>query len=357
MNQEIKLEQLASLLEGKKVLLVCGRSFDGLSIKDVVEKACSGTVRFTDFSPNPVYEDVCKGVALFKRDGCDAILAVGGGSAIDVAKCIKLFAPMDTQEIYLNQKIIETDIPFIAVPTTAGSGSESTRHVVIYYQNNKQSISHDMAVPNFYVLEPSTLQGLSLYQKKCTLLDALCQGIESWWSVNSTEESILYSKNAIRLIVDNWKEYIEQNIIDAASQIMRASNYAGKAINITSTTAAHAMSYKITTMYGIPHGHAVAICMRYVWEHLINNINKCIDIRGDDYLRHTLDDIHSLISIDYFNRLIDEMGMQSPALYDKADQLEILTKSVNLDRLKNYPVLLNKDEIKDMYKRIIRNES
>lgn len=77
-----------------------------------------------------------------------------------------------------------------------------------------QSISHDMALPNYYVLKPSVLQGLSLYQKKCTMLDALCHGIESWWSINSTEESIRYSKNAIRLIVDNWKEYIEDNIIN-----------------------------------------------------------------------------------------------------------------------------------------------
>lgn len=357
MNQEIKLGELSFLLADKKVLLVCGKSFDKLSIKKDIENACNEVVRFSDFSPNPVYEDVCKGVELFNRDKCNAILAVGGGSAIDVAKCIKLFAPMDAQEIYLNQKIVESDIPFIAIPTTAGSGSESTRHVVLYYQNNKQSISHDMALPNYYVLVPSVLHGLTLYQKKCTMLDALCQGIESWWSVNSTEESIPHSQNAIRLIVDHWKEYIEENTIDAASQIMRASNYAGKAINLTATTAAHAMSYKITTMYGVPHGHAVAVCMRYVWEHLINNVNKCIDSRGEEYLRHTLDSIQSLISFDYFNSLMEELGMQSPVLYDKASQVEILTKSVNPVRLKNYPILLSENEIRDMYERIISNES
>lgn len=357
MNQEIKLSELSYSLANKKVFLVCGKSFNKLSIKKDIEKACSRLLRFSDFSPNPVYEDVCKGVELFHKESCTAILAVGGGSAIDVAKCIKLFAPMDARESYLNQKIVESDIPLIAIPTTAGSGSESTRHVVIYYQNSKQSISHDMAVPNYYVLEPSTLQGLSLYQKKCTMLDALCQGIESWWSVNSTEESILYSKNAIQLIVDNWKEYIEKNTLHSASQIMRASNCAGKAINITATTAAHAMSYKITSVFGIPHGHAVALCMIYIWEHLINNVSKCTDARGESYLKCTLDSIHSLISLDYFNRLMKELGMQFPVSYDKVNQLEILTKSVNPVRLKNYPVLLNEDEIKNIYERIIINES
>lgn len=356
MNQEIKLSELSYLLADKKVFMVCGKSFDCLGIKEDVEKACGGTVRFSDFSPNPIYEDVCKGVELFNRNKCNAILAVGGGSAIDVAKCVKLFAPMDAHKSYLNQKTVESDIPFIAIPTTAGSGSESTRHVVIYYQNNKQSIANDMALPNFYVLEPSTLQRLPSYQKKSTMLDALCQAIESWWSVNSTEESILYSKKAIRLIVDNRKEYIEENAIDASAQIMQASNYAGKAINITATTAAHAMSYKITTMFGIPHGHAVAICMRYVWENLINNVNKCIDTRGEEYLRRTLDSIHSLIRLDHFCDMLEDLGMQDPVSSDKVDQLEILTKSVNPVRLKNFPVLLNENDIKDMYERIIKNE-
>ena len=138
---------------------------------------------------------------------------------------------------------------------------------------------------------------------------------------------------------------------------MRASNYAGKAINITATTAAHAMSYKVTTIFGIPHGHAVAVCMRYVWEHLINNDKKCTDTRGREYLKHTLDSIQSLISLGDFHRLMENLGMQYPISYNKASQLEILTKSVNPVRLKNYPVSLNEKEIKDIYERIIRNES
>lgn len=352
MNQEIKLEQLTSIFAGKKVFLVGGKSFDQLDIKEDIEKACDKLVKFCDFSPNPMYEDVCKGVELFNQENCNAILAVGGGSAIDVAKCIKLFAPMDSRELYLNQKFVESKIPFAAIPTTAGSGSESTRHVVIYYLNNKQSISHDMALPDFYVLDPSVLKSLPLYQRKCTMLDALCQGIESWWSINSTEESIRYSKQAVQLIVDNWKEYINENTIDSAAHILRASNCAGKAINITSTTAAHAMSYKITTLFGIPHGHSVAICMIYVWEYLINNMNRCVDIRGEDYLRCTLDSIHSLLSLDGFRDFVKELGMSYPITNNRVSQVEILTKSVNPDRLKNYPVVLSEEEIRKMYMRI-----
>lgn len=356
MNQEIKLEELDGLLSDKKVFLVCGKSFDGLSIKENIEKACNEIVRFSDFSPNPVYEDVCKGVKLFHKEQCNAILAVGGGSAMDVAKCIKLFAPMDGQKNYLDQEITESDILFIAIPTTAGSGSESSKHVVIYYQNQKQSISHENALPDYYILEPSTLQKLPLYQKKCTLLDALCQAIESWWSVNSTAESIGYSKKAIRLITENWKEYIEHNTIDSALQILRASNYSGKAINITSTTAAHAMSYKITTTFGLPHGHAVAICMPYVWEYLKNHMDRCIDTRGEDYLRKTLDGIQELIDPEYYNNLLDELAMEYPVSGNKPKEAELLAKSVNTDRLKNYPVSLTENDLRDMYGVIIKED-
>ena len=81
------------------------------------------------------------------------------------------------------------DIPFLAMPTTAGTGSEATRYAVIYYDGKKQSVTHDSVVPDVAILEPKVLKTLPLYQKKCTMMDALCQGIESWWSMNSTDES------------------------------------------------------------------------------------------------------------------------------------------------------------------------
>ena len=357
MNQEIKLDKLSYFLARKKTFLVCGRSFDQLCIKEDVERACGEIFRFSDFSPNPQYEDICKGVDLFRSENCDAILAVGGGSAIDVAKSIKLFSTMDPGDIYLDQTPVASDILFIAIPTTAGSGSESTRHIVLYYMGEKRSISHNMALPDYYVLEPMVLQGLSQYQKKCTMLDALCQGIESWWSVNSTEQSIVFSEDVVRRIVANWAEYIEDNTVHAARQIMMASNSAGKAINITSTTAAHAMSYKLTTMFDIPHGHAVALCMQHVWEYLLDHIPQCIDIRGTEHLQVVLNDIQRQISLDYFKQMCINLEMRCPVSRDKSNQLEELTESVNLVRLRNYPVAIQEDDIKRIYARILQDES
>ncbi len=346
------LEQIRPVLEGKNFLLVRDSAYDYLKIKDFFDAVPH--VEFSDFTPNPLYEQVCKGVYLFNREQCELIVAVGGGSTIDVAKCIKLYCKMDGNVNYLKQEMSDSGIPLIAVPTTAGTGSESTRHAVIYYEGAKQSISHTSIVPNYAVLEPSVLKTLPVYQKKCTMLDAFCQAIESWWSVNSTEESTGYSKRAIAEIKENWEDYIFNNTDSAAEKIMEAANYAGRAINITATTAAHAMSYKITSMYELPHGHAVAVCMTEVWAYVQEHTNDCIDSRGCDYLRETLNQISEMISLDQFQAMLIEMDMKYPETIDKDAELEILTQSVNLIRLKNNPVALSTDVLKEMYRRIVK---
>ena len=125
----------------KSILLVCDAAFPFLRIKTYFEtlEARKGirVVSFSDFQPNPLYESVVKGVALFHQEQCSLIAAVGGGSAMDVAKCIKLYSNMDSSENYLKQTIVPNDVPLLAVPTTAGTGSEATRYAVIYFNGEK----------------------------------------------------------------------------------------------------------------------------------------------------------------------------------------------------------------------------
>ena len=346
------LETIRPIIEGKRFLLVRDNAYDYLNIKGFFN--CFSHVEFSDFTPNPLYEQVCKGVEDFNRERCELIVAVGGGSTIDVAKCIKLFCRMDSSVNYLQQESFDSGIPLIAVPTTAGTGSESTRHAVIYYEGAKQSISHESIVPDYAVLESSLLKTLPIYQKKCTMLDALCQAIESWWSVNSTEESIGYSKKAIRAIRENWEAYIFDNDEVAAGKVMEAANYAGRAINITATTAAHAMSYKITSLYNFPHGHAVAVCLPEVWEYMLEHEEDCIDGRGSGHLKQTMTEIGEMTEILYFRSMMERMEMGYPQATDKRRELEVLAQSVNPVRLKNNPVALDQNVLREMYGRIIK---
>ena len=373
MKQEIVhgINELPKILKAcncKKMFLVVDSSFPFLNIRETIEALEIEKVVFSDFTPNPLYEDVCKGIDLLKSEKCDVILAVGGGSAIDVAKCIKLavLAAEGNDAIippHVNTRV-QLDgsmIPFIALPTTAGTGSESTHNAVMYYEGTKQTVTNDGILPEYAVIEPSVLQTLPLYQKKCTMMDALCQGIESWWSVNSTEESYEYSRKTIELIMQNWRAYIFDNNAEAAAQIMLAANYSGRAINITQTTAAHAMSYKITSLYGIPHGHAVAVCLPEIWAYMVRNISKCIDTRGPEYLVFIFGGIAGAMgcetseqSIVKFHGLMNMMELSNPISDNRDFDIKELSTSVNPIRLKNNPVFLDKKTIENIYKQILK---
>lgn len=383
-NQKILfgIENLQKVLEGAtKVFLVCDSSFPFLNIKEDIENMGVPHVVFSDFSPNPVYEDVCKGIDTFHITKCDTLLAVGGGSAIDVAKCIKLAVLAKEGNDAIIPPLVNTRVecdgtklPFIAIPTTAGTGSESTHNAVMYYEGSKQTVTNDGILPDYAILEPKVLKTLPLYQKKCTMLDALCQGIESWWSVNSTEESYEYSRKAIELIMANWRKYIFDYDDEAAANIMLGANFGGRAINITATTAAHAMSYKITSLYSFPHGHAVAVCLPEIWEYMLSvlpSVGKegclkdgvvsiIIDVRGSDYLT----DIFSQIAITMgcrtpseaiirFREMLKDMEMQKPMSEHLTSDILLLTSSVNPIRLKNNPVEIDEPTIRDLYEKII----
>ncbi|MBR5452558.1 MAG: phosphonoacetaldehyde reductase [Clostridia bacterium] len=351
MNQVIlfDIKKFTELLRGKKLLLVCGASFDRLEIRD--EILSLNPVRFSGFSPNPKYEECCAGLKVYLEEGCEAILAVGGGSSMDTAKCIKMFSDKDHTKNYLEQEFSDTGLLLAAIPTTAGTGSESTRHSVIYYKGEKQSVSHPSLVPDYTCLIPSLLGGLPLYQKKCTMLDALCQAMESFWSVHSTEESREYSRLAIELIKENYSDYVKE---DPASYeaIMVASNLAGQAINITATTAPHAMSYKLTTLYGLPHGHSVALALPGIWEFIKNNTDLCYDERGKDYLEKMLTELP--ITEEEYGKIMTDLEMFCPVSDNREKDLDTLVASVNLSRLKNNPVVPDEAVLRRVYEGIVK---
>lgn len=349
-----------ALAGSTKVLLVCDSSFPFLNIKEDIERMNVPYVVFDQFTPNPHYENVCKGVDLFQAAQCDTILAVGGGSSLDVAKCIKLYCKMDKGKLYLEQEYKDTGIKLVAIPTTAGTGSESTRYAVIYYDGKKQSVTHESIIPDVAILEPKVLKTLPLYQKKCTLMDALCQGIESWWSVNSTEESKKLSKAAVETIMKWWHEYIFENTDASAEHIMYAANLAGQAICITQTTAPHAFSYKITSLYKLPHGHAVAVCLPEIFGYMLGNMDKCIDSRGEEYLADIFNQITQAMecetpieAIALFCQMMAEMGLKNPVSVKREEDLEVLSTSVNPVRLKNNPVEIDSITAKTIYSSIV----
>ena len=329
-------------------------------LNEISEKTGIQITYFNDFQPNPLYESIIKGVDFLRKNDSTAIMAVGGGSAMDVAKCIKLYANLQGEGAngsWLKADIEPNEIPFLAMPTTAGTGSEATRYAVIYYKGAKQSITNESFIPKTVLMDPNALKTL-IYQKKSTMCDALCHAIESFWSVNSTEKSREYSKKAIRGVLSNMDGYF-RNTDEGNAGMLMAAHIAGKAINITQTTAGHAMCYKITSLFRVAHGHAAVLCNRILFSWMIHNTDKCIDPRGEEYLKSTLNEIGRSMGCETasdgaekFNRLFNSLELEVPSATE--EQYEELKTSVNPVRLKNYPITLDTETIDKLYHEILR---
>ena len=159
---------------------------------------------------------------------------------------------------------------------------------------------------------------------------------------------------AVRLILANIDEYLGGNN-DVNDKVLLAANYSGRAICISQTTAAHAMSYKITSMFGLPHGHAVAICLPYVWRYIAENCDKCVDSRGEGYLKSVLNNISELFGVNdvseavsSFNRILSKYDIVSPNASE--EQIKVMAEAVNAERLKNTPVFMNGTAVYEIYR-------
>ncbi len=350
-----KIKTVFKQMKGRKVLVVCSKG-NRTRIGDCLNQCGQNKVWFSDFSSNPVYEDIKKAVALFLNEQCDSIISLGGGSAIDVAKCVKAFCNMDEKPEYTKQQISPNAIEHLAIPTTAGTGSESTHFAVLYEKGRKKSISDPSLLPDYVWLNPAFIKTLPSYQKKCTMLDALCQAIESFWSVRATDESKKYASSAITGILRYAEPYLEEcTDKPAEADILWAANLAGRAIDITQTTAAHAMSYKLTSNYNIPHGQAVAVCLPGVWKFLISNTEICTDVRGREYLEGMLRQLTRLFGVESnedavkaLEAFYQSVSMEKEAVVAKED-LEELARSVDMQRLGNFPVKIETKDIYEIY--------
>ncbi|MBQ8961173.1 MAG: phosphonoacetaldehyde reductase [Ruminococcus sp.] len=356
-----ELERYIASFGRKRLMLVCGRSLSrtraGEFFRELPERTGIEIVQFSGFSPNPSYEEACAGVEEYRRAGCQGIVAAGGGSAMDTAKCIKAFAEMPDGEEWILQPIAENGIPLIAIPTTAGTGSEVTRYAVVYYNGKKFSVTDETLIPQAVLLDHELLSGLPDIHKKSAMLDALCHAIESFWSVRSTQESKELSRKAISIILADMKGYLEGDQ-GCAERILDAAYIAGQAINITATTAGHAMSYELTGKYGLPHGHAAAVCVPEILRYMAEGQGKCTDSRGEAYLRDTLAELAALLGrkdpLEAAAMLRDLPGSLGLSLPEGITDEEIssLAGSVDPGRLERNPVLPDEEGLELIYRRI-----
>lgn len=348
----------------KTFFMVCGihsRSVFFSRIEPLLGTSGKKMIWFSDFAPNPEYGAVVRGVSSFRKEKCDCIVAIGGGSAIDVAKCIKKFSGMEgdgSGYSFLHQDSGTIRIPLAVMPTTAGTGSESTQFAVIYADGVKKSVDDPECLPNVVFFNPDALVSLPDYQKKSTVLDALSHAMESFWSVNSTTESKQLSECAIRQIMKNLERYLNGDRT-ANQQMLMAANTAGRAIQITRTTAGHALCYPLTSKLGIAHGHAAFLCNTVLLPWMNAHVNQCVDRRGEFYLRNTFQKLAEVFGCPsvtklchFINVIYDRMEFTTPETEMNEKLMKEMGDAVNVERLNNNPVKLDPSAIVTLYKKM-----
>jgi alcohol dehydrogenase class IV len=358
-------DKLISEFCAKKIFLVYGKNSFRLSgAAEIFSGHSIENVSYAVFnpSPNPDIEEIKKGISSFKEFEPDMVIAVGGGSVIDSAKAINaLSVQPDDPLLYIKgEKILgNRGKPFVAIPTTAGTGSEVTKFATIYINKKKYSLESEKIVPDVALVDPTLTYSLTPYLTASNGLDALCQGIEAYWSVNSTEKSRAYAEKAMELAFTNIVDAVKRPSEEVRVAMAKASHLSGKAINISKTTACHAVSYPLTSLFGVPHGHAVALTMPafLVFNSMVTE-DDCNDERGVDFVKERMAEIFSSIGaadgeeakrkFEWLIRdILDDTRLRDFGI--RAEDIEfILKESFTPSRMNNNPRRISEDGLRQI---------
>jgi alcohol dehydrogenase class IV len=265
-------------LEARRVLLVHGRrSFARCGVAAAVAAGSAGREvrRFTGFGPNPELEQVLAGVAVARALRPDVVVGIGGGSAMDVAKMIAVLADQDPSrlgpDVDLGALLHRPRISrLVLMPTTAGSGAELTRFATVYQHGRKRSLDHPGVRADLVLVDPDLVASVPGGVAVASGLDALCQAVESSWAVRATDESRRLAGAALTALLPALGAVAAGagcGDPDRREALALGAALAGAAIDLTRTTAAHALSYPLTAGLGLPHGVAVALHLGWLADH------------------------------------------------------------------------------------------
>ena len=272
------IAKLANMVKEKgldNVLVVTDKTLLGLGLLDTMldsmDKLGIAYTIFNDIEVNPTSDDVEAGLKAYKENGCKAIIAFGGGAPMDCAKAIGARVVRPRKSVAKLQgilKVMKKIPPFFAVPTTSGTGSETTVAAVITDSatHHKASINDPHLIPDYAILDPELTRGLPPFVTATTGMDALCHAVESYtnWTYCTKLEKKL-SKDAVKLIYDNLlAAYRNGNDMEARQNMQRASFFAGRSFTRGCVGYVHAVGHTLGGLYGVPHGLAMSTILPHV---------------------------------------------------------------------------------------------
>ena len=261
----------------RKVMVVTDKGLMGLNLLDSLFEGLKGKgieyVVYDGVQPNPTIPNIEEARQLYIDNGCEAIIAFGGGSPMDCAKAAGARVVKPNQSIPKMKgvlKIRKKLMPFFAVPTTAGTGSETTIAAVVSdpETHEKYAINDLCLRPGYAILDPELTVGLPPHITSTTGMDALTHAVEAYIGRSNTKETAERAVQAVKLIFENlYNAYEDGKNIEARENMLLASHYAGIAFTRAYVGYVHAIGHNLGGMYGVPHGLAMSVILPYVLDY------------------------------------------------------------------------------------------
>ncbi len=340
------------------VLLVSIASMQRAGVVDRVRRLLgdTGTVLSEPVTPNPSPETVDAAVGAFRDGGCGAVVGLGGGSALDVAKCVAILAGGSksvTSFLSGGAVLKPREIRFVAIPTTAGTGSEVTPWATIWdgQANRKRSLEHQSMFPTAAIVDPTLTSTLPPYQTAASGMDALTQAVEAYWSKRSQPISDMYALAAVGKICGSLEAACTDGGLVSRSELAEGSLLSGMAFSNTKTTICHSLSYPMTTRFGVAHGQAVSITLGpfLTWnaEAISAKLDPLLAAIGAKTVGAAVDRIRSLMSNIGLATTFADLGLT------ETDVELILEEGFYADRADNNPTPISADDARTVLSGIV----
>ena len=357
-NSKEDIKKFISDKSFKKIFLLCGKKSFVTSGSEILFKELMQNKKVKLFYKNselPILEELIDIIKEIKKFKPDLIFAVGGGTVIDYAK----IANVVDDRSNLADLIVNYSYPFkkkytnlAVIPTTAGSGAEVTSNAVIYVDGIKHSFESDLLIPDNFFLVPEFLISAPNKIKASAGFDAIAQALESLVSKKSNNQSVDYATKSLRISINSYISFLNNPTLKNATEMSIASNLAGKAINISKTTAPHAASYPFTSLFNVSHGHAVGLFFERFFKFNFDNLDKSVTSFN---LGKRFDLIFNLFNVSNINDFNSKITLikKKAELVDNLETLNIdinknsekIIKGINLLRLGNNPVKIDGNDI------------
>ncbi|HCG8449701.1 TPA: iron-containing alcohol dehydrogenase [Vibrio parahaemolyticus] len=306
---------------------------------------------FSEVKPDPTYDQVEDGLRAYNASQSEAILALGGGSAIDCAKVIaaRVSNKRSIKKLSGLFKVWRTPAPLFVIPTTSGTGSEVTIAAVVSDPDThlKTPLMDPKLVPIMAALDPDLLIGLPAKITADTGIDALTHAVEAYISRNSTPETQAYSVAAIKLIFRYLPKAVAQGgDIEARYKMAMASYYAGLAFTKASLGYVHAFAHNLGARYGLPHGMANGLALLPVLKFSLPEIEDELRTLAEKTNINTKDKPSAERFLEQIESLYDAIGIEKCTTAIKQDDIKDLVDLILKEAHWNYPVpkFMNSEE-------------